>query len=311
MFITKAFVNKNHFLKYLVGLFVVLIVNQLGYLPFFIAVLIKKIQTGIPFPDGNDILKYLDKNLTLFLIIFSFAFSLIALWFWVKNVHNMRFMDIITSRKKIDYNKILMGFLVWTILVVASIFVDILYNPNDYVLQFEWIPFIILFLIAVFMIPIQTTTEELIFRGYLMQGFGLVFKNKLYPLIATSIIFGLVHIMNPEVEKLGYIIMVYYIGMGLFLGILTLMDEGTELAIGVHMANNIVAALLVTADWSVFDSYALYRDVSDPKIGFEVFLPIALYIPILIWFQRKYQWKSFASLISTKYQINKPSSEMS
>jgi hypothetical protein len=32
---------------------------------------------------------------------------------------------------------------------------------------------------------------------------------------------------------------VYYIGTGLFLGILTLMDEGMELALGFH-ANNLV-----------------------------------------------------------------------
>ena len=44
--------------------------------------------------------------------------------------------------------------------------------------------------------------------------------------------------MNPEVEKLGYLILVYYIGSGLFLGIITLMDEGIELALGFHFANN-------------------------------------------------------------------------
>ena len=60
------------------------------------------------------------------------------------------------------------------------------------------------------------------------------------------------HIANPEVGKLGMIIMVYYIGTGFFLGIMTLMDEGLELALGFHAANNLIGALLVTADWTAF-----------------------------------------------------------
>jgi membrane protease YdiL (CAAX protease family) len=57
-----------------------------------------------------------------------------------------------------------------------------------------------------------------------MQGFGNLVKHKWFPLM-TSIIFGSVHFGNPEVSKLGILCFVYYIGTGLFLGILTLMDE--------------------------------------------------------------------------------------
>ena len=36
-----------------------------------------------------------------------------------------------------------------------------------------------------------------------MQGFGTWFKNSFVALILTSVIFGLLHGVNPEVEKLG------------------------------------------------------------------------------------------------------------
>jgi membrane protease YdiL (CAAX protease family) len=36
--------------------------------------------------------------------------------------------------------------------------------------------FLILLIVAILLIPIQTAIEEIIFRGYLMQGFGLAFK---------------------------------------------------------------------------------------------------------------------------------------
>ena len=65
-----------------------------------------------------------------------------------------------------------------------------------------------------------------------MQGLGVLAKNRWLPLIFTSTLFGLMHIANPEIGKLGYMLMVHYIGTGFLLGIMTLMDEGLELALG-------------------------------------------------------------------------------
>ena len=91
-----------------------------------------------------------------------------------------------------------------------------------------------------------------------MQGIGVIVKNKWVPLIVTSVVFGSLHFANPEVDKLGPVIMVYYIGTGLFLGIMTLMDEGMELSLGFHAANNLFTALLVTGevtDIQIFNTY--------------------------------------------------------
>jgi hypothetical protein len=127
-----------------------------------------------------------------------------------------------------------------------------------------------------------------------MQGFGVLFKNALMPLILTSVIFGLLHGFNPEVQKLGQGIMVYYIGTGLMFGICTLMDEGTELALGMHAANNIVAALIVTSDWMVFQTDALLIDISEPSLSTETFIPVFVVYPIvLLIFSKKYGWKNW------------------
>ena len=123
------------------------------------------------------------------------------------------------------------------------------------------------------MLPFQTSAEELVFRGYLMQGLGVLAKNRWFPLIITSVAFGLLHGMNPEVAILGWGIMVFYIGTGLLYGISTLMDEGTELALGLHAANNVLAAIYVTTDWTVFQTDALYIDTSEPSLGWETFFP--------------------------------------
>ena len=90
----------------------------------------------------------------------------------------------------------------------------------------------------------------------------------------TSVIFGFLHTSNPEVEKIGYGILIYYIGTGFFLGILTIVDRGIELALGFHIANNLLISLLLTSSWTAFQTESIFLDISEPSVGFEVIFPL-------------------------------------
>jgi hypothetical protein len=45
------------------------------------------------------------------------------------------------------------------------------------------------------------------------------------------------------------------------------MDEGMELALGFHAANNLVGALLINSDWSAFQTNSIFKDISEPSAG--------------------------------------------
>jgi membrane protease YdiL (CAAX protease family) len=138
-----------------------------------------------------------------------------------------------------------------------------------------------------------------------MQGLGVITKTRWFPLFFTSIVFGLLHIANPEVSKLGYELLIYYIGTGFFLGILTLMDEGLELALGFHAANNLFTALLVTSDWTVFQTDSVLIDMSEPALGADVYVPVFVIFPILLFiFAKKYKWSNWSEKLFGK--IEKP-----
>ena len=113
--------------------------------------------------------------------------------------------------------------------------------------------------------------------------------------------FGLLHLGNPEVGKLGYGIMIFYIGTGFFLGIMTLMDEGLELALGFHAANNLITALLVTADWTAFQTNSVYRDISEPSLSWDAFLPVFVIFPIILFIMsKKYNWTNWKQRLTGK-----------
>lgn len=239
-------------------------------------------------------MKLLESNLNFFLLLFAFVVGLIALFLVVRLLHNQKIKDVTTSRKKVDWGRFLFGFGLVAVFTVVTTLIDYNMNPQDYVWNFNLTPFLILAAIAVIMVPLQTSFEEYLFRGYLMQGIGVLAGNRWVPLVITSVVFGGMHIFNPEVAKMGYIIMVYYIGTGFLLGIMTLMDDGLELALGFHAGNNLVGALLVTADWTAFETHSVLKDISEPSAGLDILIPILIVYPIFLFLMaRTYRWNNW------------------
>jgi len=299
MYIKQVFKVENHWWLYLIGVIIIGIATVVGSIPHFIA-----ISLVVAFSEGKDIgsmqdpfelMSLIDSNLNLFLMLLSFAIGLLALFFVTKFIHKQSFKSLTTSRKKIDWNRFWFSFILWGFVTIIFVSIEYLSSPNNFVFNFELVPFLILFFIAVIMIPLQTSFEEYLFRGYLMQGLGVLAKNRWLPLFLTSIAFGLLHIANPEIEKLGNILLIHYIGTGFLLGIMTLMDEGLELALGFHAANNLVASLLMTADWTAFQTNSILKDVSDPSMGnFEIIFPVFIVYPILLFvLSKKYNWTNW------------------
>ncbi len=301
MFIEQGIKKENQFWKYLVGSLIVFFVSQLAIIPLIVGVFYKKMKDGKGIPTEDDFMKTLDSNLTLFLMMISFVVGLFSLFYVIKKIHNQTILSVTTTRKKLDWNRVFTSFGIWGIFTAFTTYATYYFSPENFVWNFKPIPFAILAVIAITMIPIQTSCEEYVFRGYLMQGFGNLFKNKWMPLILTSVIFGGMHIANPEVKEMGYIIMVYYIGTGFMLGILTLMDDGMELSLGFHAANNLVGALLVTSDWSVFQTNSIFRDISKPEAGMETFIPVFVIYPILLFiFSKIYKWNNWKENLTGK-----------
>lgn len=302
MYIEQGFKGLHEGWRYLVGFLLVLIGWQfVGAIPLLGFLVAKSIKTGGMPSDIGGMSELLGSNLFLFLMLLTFVVALFVLYLIVKLLHKQSWNSLTTSRKKTDWKRIFFAFGLWSVVSIIFIGIDIAFSPDDYELNFQLVPFLILCVIAVLFIPIQTSFEEYFMRGYLMQGIGVAIGNRWVPLLFTSFLFGILHILNPEVEKMGYGIMVFYMGTGLFLGILTLMDKGLELALGFHAANNLTAALLVTADWTAFQTHSVYRDISEPVLGWDVFVPVLVIYPILLLIMaKKYGWSNWKERLSGK-----------
>ena len=291
----------NPFIKYVKGSLIFVFFHIIGQIPLSLYIISQSdIVEGVN--NQQDLFNNLPSNLTLFLVLLPFAVVLPFVYLVVTRLHNQSILSLITARNRVDYNKIFFSFMLWGSISTLMVFFDYWMSPEDFTWNFKPLTFLILFLISIVMIPLQTTLEEIIFRGYLLQGFGVLFKNRWMPLLTTSTLFGLLHLWNPEIDKLGIHLIWYYIGTGLFLGLITLMDEGLELALGFHAANNLVTALLVTASWTAFQTESLLIDNSEPSLGVELILTLLLIYPLIVFiFAKKYKWKNWLSQLTNKF----------
>ena len=182
-------------------------------------------------------------------------------------------MSILSSRKKIDLQRVLYSFMIWAAVVTSFVLMEYFISPENYQVNFNFNQFIVLAIIAILLIPIQTSVE----------------------------VFGSLHLANPEIGALGYEFIVFYIAIGLVLGIMTLMDEGIELALGFHAANNLCVALLVTSDWTAFQTESILIDISEPKLTLlSWIIPFVIYPILLKIFAKKYSWTDWKGKLFSK-----------
>jgi membrane protease YdiL (CAAX protease family) len=241
----------------------------------------------------KQMIEMLGSTTTLFVILLP-----LVLGFWIVLVYGILVLKLpvvkqFTGRPKIDWGRVGFSFFIWSIVVLVSVLAEYLLAPEHFIVQFDFSTFWPFLIVALVMIPFQTSFEELMFRGHLTQSIGFFSKRRFWALVIPSVLFGLMHIANPEVEKLGYGILAYYIGSGFFFGVMTLADEGIELALGAHAANNLMGALLVSADWTAFNVPSILKDVSEPSFGMDALLPLLVVYPLILYvFSKKYQWKN-------------------
>ena len=299
-FIDKAKDGNNSFSSYLLGIALIISVYLLGS---YFLILDLQWNFGIESFDGvsqKEIVRILGNNRFLAWLIVPFLFVALFLVIHTKFVHKRTVLSIFSGRENFDWKRVLFSFSL--LFLVLSLFLFIQYLSSDsLIFQFDLQKFIPLFFIAIFLLPIQTSCEELLFRSYILQGIKMRTKKNSVAVLISGLMFGAIHIGNPEIAKIGYHIIVYYMLVGVFLALISLFDNGIELALGYHAANNVFAALMITNNWQAFQTDAVFMDISDPGMGLDTIIGILFILPLVFFiFYKKYKWHSLKEMWQDK-----------
>ena len=293
------------FVRYVLTMILVFLGYLLGQVPFMIVVAaqlterdgelsntaLQEFASNVNFADIG-----LDANSGFILLLLSFVGGLMALWLAVVVIHKRSLKSLITPYQNVRWSRVGFGFGVWFLMIAILELISYFVSPETYIFQFNWKTWLPLVAIALLIMPMQTSFEEILFRGYLMQGLGLATNSRLIALVITSIGFGAMHLANPEIKEFGLMLMMpYYIGMGLFLGILTLMDDSLELALGIHAANNIFGATFVTFTGSALQTDAVFR-VTEVNTTFMIPVFYVLASGFIYLCARRYGWNDWSKI---------------
>lgn len=217
-------------------------------------------------------------------LMLSFVPFFVATPLAVRFIHARPVKTLITSADRIRWGRVFTGAGVWMILAALISIIESLLHPGRYVLTFQPSALLLFTLLALLMIPIQTSAEELFFRGYLLQWMGLRWKNKWFLAAINGVLFFLPHTANPEMEVDSILIGLGYFVMGFFLAVMTMRDHGMELALGMHAGNNLFAALFANYTVTSLPSPSLFTiQVLDPVFGL-ISLAAGLILYLFIFF---------------------------
>jgi uncharacterized protein len=246
----------------------------------------------------------IDANIGFLILIFSFVPAFVGLLL-IRTFHKRPFLSAITSRVKLDKQRIFFGMLVWFVILAGSTAIDaLILNPDDYIVTFNGRQFIPLVIIALIFLPFQIGFEEIFFRGYLYQAMGQLFRYPVLAWIVTSVMFGLIHGGNPEIKEYGFwVMMPSYILLGMFLGIVTILDDGLELALGIHFINNFFLAVGVNYAGSALKVNSAFKVLTmDPTTSWYSILLSGTLFTLIAWW--RYKWKNSRQLLFTPVKPN-------
>ncbi|HEY9738282.1 MAG TPA: type II CAAX endopeptidase family protein [Trichocoleus sp.] len=262
-FLAAAHQGRNARWRYVLAILLILVFwFILGSIPYAIALAMQGSALG-------NIQQYLLLNVSFW--FFGLGLAIATCW-----VHRRSLLSLVSAEKTVQFGRIAQGFGLWLALLVGAVIVNYGVNPSEFEWTFDlgsWLRFLPL---ALIMTPIQTTVEELFFRGYVIQGLGLLTQQRWLVMLLSAILFAVPHFANPEMAINPSVMALYYLLFGVVAALFTLKDNRLELMIGIHAANNLFGALLVGYPSSVITTPTLLRHTTfSPTNNLIYFLVIS------------------------------------
>lgn len=184
-----------------------------------------------------------------------------------------------------SWRRVWFGFWLWGVLLVAGLVPVFVFNPESVVFVFSWGSFWLFAVVALLLFPVQTTAEELLFRGWFLRLLGRYVSSRVLLSVFGGVLFVLPHLSNPEavadVVGAGF----SYFVMGFMLSWVAVRDKGLELAVGAHLVNNLLAGVVFPYEGSVLPTEGVF--LLDGGVTFFQTVSLVAAAVLFTWFTRK------------------------
>ena len=253
-YLALAHAGKNDWWRYWWGMLLILVIWIYGGGLFtlgFVKLAFQSIETA------NPLALYTTEKI-------QDLFTVLAVFLTLKWLHGREVSTLFSVEGRLNLKRFCLSTVVWLLLTLLPVLGIWLFDPSKYASDFNLRQLFILLLVIV-MTAFQSAEEELVFRGYLLQGINSFTSQPFIAVCLSSLVFAYGHFLNLlyiPLEDLSSF--AWYFVFGVFASILTLRDNRIELAMGVHTATNLSFFLLVKSADSPFTT-AIIKQTSDSQ----------------------------------------------
>ncbi len=196
------------------------------------------------------------------------------------------YRQLLTRSNQSFGREVRIGAMVMASILLITAVPDLTLNSSSYEWTFNLNSFLPYLLVAAILIPMQTTAEEVFYRGWVQQRLENGRRSIWFVSIANGFLFALPHLANPEVNGELFLAILGYGASGFMFAWVTMRDQSIGIAVGAHAANNILAGLFVTSEDSALPAASLW---TTPAVSWLPSTIISLMmIPLFIWLTGKY-----------------------
>ncbi|MDQ6432864.1 type II CAAX endopeptidase family protein [Mesorhizobium sp. LHD-90] len=200
-----------------------------------------------PRSSGNAFFAFAESRAGLVAAILTVGCIWPGVWLAVRLVHRRRLATLFGAESRIAGGDFWRALLATLIVAVLISLVTLLTEPKLTATGISPVTWLIALPIALVVLLIQTSAEEVLFRGYLMQTLAQRFRSPWVWAVAPALLFALAH-WFPDAQpwmNAAVIFSIFLFAMGAVLLVKATGNLGA--AMGMHFANNLVAFLFVTA----------------------------------------------------------------
>jgi membrane protease YdiL (CAAX protease family) len=220
---------------------------------------------------------------SLLLLLGSFGFVIVAVAVTVRQIHHRSLISVIGPLPQAlrDFWRVLRALLMLTALlwILPPWGGGEQLTPN---LNFGlWISLLPLSLTVLL---IQTSAEEILFRGYIQQQLAARFSHPAVWMVLPSALFALGHYLPGEAGQNAWMIALWTGIFGVLMADLTARAGTLGPAIALHFVNNLSSLLLISLPDSLsgLSLYTVPFDMADPE-AMTTWLPIDFATMIVSW----------------------------
>lgn len=244
-----------------------------------------------------------DSSFKLGLLFFRGAILLFLFLIIFKILHKRNILTLLTRREKFDSLRFLLGFSIWAVLILVVFSIGVILHPDFYTWNFKPQKFFKLAFVVILIAPFLAIFKTLLYQSYVYQFISYICKGRKWFLIIFIILLACLDFFRDGfmTRHVGNIILINFITLNAMLALITYLDEGVEIVMGMRIANIIISFLYITSSIHPIQHDALFLKTSGPNVFLLVYVNSFILYPLFVIILAKiFKWKNWKEKLFNK-----------